>query len=76
MSGKRITAKAAGVLGSAVLAATLFAAPASAATFKCSVTFLNVASIEVMVQAPTVQAAEALVRLLIPTAATVSCQAA
>lgn len=76
MSGKRVMAKAASALGGAILVATLFAVPAHAATFQCSVTVLGFPPISVTVQAPTLQAAEALVRLLIPNAATVSCQAA
>lgn len=76
MSGKRVMAKAAAVLGGAALVGTLFAAPAHAATFNCSVTVLGFPPITVTVQATNVNAAQAQVRAVIPHALTVSCQAA
>lgn len=76
MSRKRVMAKAAGILGGAALVGTLFAVPAHAATFQCSVTILGFPPITVTVSAPTLAAATAQVRAIIPHAVTVDCQAA
>lgn len=76
MSRKRVMAKAAAVLGGAALVGTLFAAPAHAATFECSVTVLGFPPITVTVQATNINAATAQVRAVIPHAFAVDCHAA
>ncbi|MEU4227035.1 hypothetical protein AB0F17_22280 [Nonomuraea sp. NPDC026600] len=75
MSSKGAMAKAAGVLGGAVIAATLYAIPAHAATFQCTVTLRGLPPISVTVSAPSVTAAEALLSALIPRAISVHCEA-
>ncbi len=75
MSGKGVMAKAAGVLGGAVIAATLYAIPAHAATFQCTVTVRGLPPFSVTVSAPSATAAEALLSALIPRAASVTCHA-
>jgi len=68
-------AKAAGVLGGAVLVGTLFAAPAHAATFHCSVSVLGHQVTTVTVSAPNLSAAQAQVSADFPWA-TVECELA
>ncbi|WP_433518234.1 hypothetical protein ACQP2T_23440 [Nonomuraea sp. CA-143628] len=77
MPVKRVMAKAAGVLGgAAIVGTTLLALPAHAATFECAVTVLGFPPITMTVTAPTVGAAEAQVRILIPRLTSVSCHLA
>lgn len=77
MSVKRVMAKAAGVLGgAAIVGTTLLAIPAHAATFECDVTVPPFPPITVTVTAPSIGAAAAQIRILIPRAASVNCHLA
>ncbi|MEU7857431.1 hypothetical protein [Nonomuraea sp. NPDC049141] len=75
MSRKEAIAKAAGVLGGAVIAANLYAIPAHAATFQCTVMVRGLPPISVTVSTPSVTAAEALLSALIPRAVSIHCEA-